>query len=65
LFLNELSESFESIASAPQIGRLYRQSPVHPVRRVNHPEDTVDIEAAKLTGVHGRKKGGTQSVGRA
>jgi hypothetical protein len=28
LFLSELSESFELIAGAPQIGRLYRKSPV-------------------------------------
>lgn len=34
LFLNELSESFELIAAAPQIGRLYRQSPVRDVRRL-------------------------------
>ena len=34
LFLSELSESFELIAGAPQIGRLYRQSPVHGARRL-------------------------------
>lgn len=34
LFLNELSESFELIAVAPQIGRLYRQSPVREARRL-------------------------------
>jgi plasmid stabilization system protein ParE len=34
LFLNELNESFELIAGAPQIGRLYRQSPVRHTRRL-------------------------------
>lgn len=34
LFLDELSQSFELIASAPQIGRLYRRSPVSQVRRL-------------------------------
>lgn len=34
LFLKELRESFEIIAAAPQIGRLYRLSPVRNVRRV-------------------------------
>ncbi len=34
LFLNELSDSFQLIAGAPQIGRLYRQSPVPHVRRL-------------------------------
>ena len=34
LFLSELSESFELIAGAPQIGRLYRASPVRQVRRL-------------------------------
>jgi plasmid stabilization system protein ParE len=34
LFLNELSDSFEVIAGAPQIGRLYRQSPVQNARRL-------------------------------
>ena len=34
LFLNELSDSFDLIAGAPQIGRLYRQSPVLRVRRL-------------------------------
>lgn len=34
LFLDELNESFELIAGAPQIGRLYRPSPVRHVRRL-------------------------------
>jgi plasmid stabilization system protein ParE len=34
LFLNELAESFELIAAAPQIGRLYRRSPVPNTRRL-------------------------------
>lgn len=34
VFLDELSEAFELIASMPQIGRLYRQSPVPNVRRL-------------------------------
>lgn len=34
LFLNELSESFDLIAGAPQIGRLYRKSPVRNTRRM-------------------------------
>jgi len=34
LFLNELTESFDLIARAPQIGRLYRPSPVPNVRRL-------------------------------
>jgi len=34
LFLDELKESFEIIAGAPQIGRLYRPSPVRQVRRL-------------------------------
>jgi len=34
LFLGELNESFELLAGAPQIGRLYRQSPVRDVRRL-------------------------------
>jgi len=34
LFLNELNESFEILAGAPQIGRLYRPSPVQHVRRL-------------------------------
>lgn len=34
LFLNELSESFELLSSAPQIGHLYRASPVRGTRRL-------------------------------
>lgn len=34
LFLDELSESFDLLSGAPQIGRLYRQSPVKGVRRL-------------------------------
>ena len=34
LFLEELTASFEIIGDAPQIGRLYRQSPVPGTRRV-------------------------------
>lgn len=34
LFLNELGEAFELIAGMPQIGRLYRRSPVPNVRRL-------------------------------
>jgi plasmid stabilization system protein ParE len=34
LFLDELREAFELIASMPQIGRLYRQSPVPNLRRL-------------------------------
>ena len=34
LFLKELREAFELIAAAPQIGRLYRRSPVDRVRRL-------------------------------
>lgn len=34
LFLEELTASFEIIGHAPQIGRLYRQSPVPGARRV-------------------------------
>jgi len=34
LFLDELNESFELIAGAPQIGRLYRHAPVRHVRRL-------------------------------
>ncbi len=33
-FLNELSESFELLSGAPQIGPLYRASPVRGVRRL-------------------------------
>jgi hypothetical protein len=34
LFLNELSESFELLSGAPQIGHLYRPSHVRGVRRL-------------------------------
>ena len=34
LFFQELTASFEVIGVAPQIGRLYRQSPVRGTRRV-------------------------------
>jgi plasmid stabilization system protein ParE len=34
LFINELSESFELLSWAPQIGHLYRPSPVRGVRRL-------------------------------
>ena len=34
LFLEELTASFDIISDAPQIGRLYRQSPVPGTRRV-------------------------------
>lgn len=34
LFLGELNESFQLIAGAPQIGRLYRKSPVRNARRL-------------------------------
>lgn len=34
LFLNELIESFELLSGAPQIGHLYRPSPVRRVRRL-------------------------------
>ena len=34
LFLAELSSAFEIIARAPQIGRLYRRSPVPDTRRL-------------------------------
>jgi len=34
LFLIELSDSFELLADAPQLGRLYRRSPVRQVRRL-------------------------------
>lgn len=34
LFLNELTESFDIIAGAPQIGRRYPPSPVRHVRRL-------------------------------
>ena len=34
LFLSELAASFETIGHAPQIGRLYRQSPVRGTRRI-------------------------------
>lgn len=34
LFLSELSRCFEVIASVPEIGRLYRASPVPRVRRL-------------------------------
>ena len=34
LFLTELTESFELLANAPQLGRSYRQSPVRYVRRL-------------------------------
>jgi plasmid stabilization system protein ParE len=34
LFLSELTESFHLIAGAPQIGRLYRKSPVRNARRL-------------------------------
>jgi len=34
LFLNELTESFELIASTPHIGRRYPQSPVSGTRRL-------------------------------
>ena len=34
LFLEELTASFELIGHAPEIGRLYRQSPVPGTRRV-------------------------------
>jgi plasmid stabilization system protein ParE len=34
LFLNELTESFELIGSAPQMGRAYRLSPVRGTRRI-------------------------------
>lgn len=34
LFLHELNESFEFIAGAPRMGRLYRQSPVGQTRRL-------------------------------
>jgi len=33
LVLSELTESFDLIAGAPQIGRLYRKSPVRNARR--------------------------------
>jgi plasmid stabilization system protein ParE len=34
LFLDELSNAFEMLARAPQIGRLYRRSPVAGTRRI-------------------------------
>jgi plasmid stabilization system protein ParE len=34
LFVDELSTAFDVIAAAPQIGRLYRQSPVQGTRRL-------------------------------
>jgi plasmid stabilization system protein ParE len=34
LFLDELSSAFEILARAPQIGRLYRRSPVRGTRRI-------------------------------
>ncbi len=34
LFLDELSESFELLSGAPQLGHLYRLSPVRGVRRL-------------------------------
>ena len=34
LFLIELTESFELLANAPRLGRLYRRSPVRQVRRL-------------------------------
>ena len=34
LFVDELAASFETIGHTPQIGRLYRQSPVAWTRRV-------------------------------
>lgn len=34
LFLSELTESFDIIAGAPQIGRLYRKSPLRNARRL-------------------------------
>jgi len=34
LFLSELTQSFDLIAGAPQIGRLYRKSPVRNARRL-------------------------------
>ena len=34
LFLDELSNAFEMLARAPQIGRLYRRSPVPGTRRI-------------------------------
>lgn len=34
LFFNELAGSFEIIAHTPQIGRVYRQSPVPGTRRI-------------------------------
>jgi plasmid stabilization system protein ParE len=34
LFLSELAAAFEILAGAPQIGRLYRQSPVQHTRRL-------------------------------
>ena len=34
LFLRELSDAFELIEGAPQIGRVYRWSPVRQVRRL-------------------------------
>jgi len=34
LFFTELAESFELLASAPLLGRLYRRSPVGQIRRL-------------------------------
>ena len=34
LFLTELTAAFEILASVPQLGRLYRQSPVRHTRRL-------------------------------
>ncbi|PYQ93269.1 MAG: hypothetical protein DMF95_35185 [Acidobacteria bacterium] len=34
LFLDELSNAFEILARAPEIGRPYRRSPVHGTRRL-------------------------------
>lgn len=34
LFLDELSQAFDTISAAPHIGRLYRRSPVRGTRRV-------------------------------
>lgn len=60
LFLNELSESFKLLSGAPQIGHLYRASPVPGVRRLPLRRDAIPHLLCGGT----KRSQGTRSVAR-
>ena len=68
LFLAELGESFELLANAPQLGRLYRPSPVGQVRRLllkgtrNHVYYVAITDEVRVLAVWHTQRGGPRSA---